>query len=103
MTQEARLAAYPIETHIAEKLHAYTRPPTRAGRENSQVRDLPDLALLASTRAIEAVGLRSALATTFAFRATHAVAGSVPSPPPSWSVPYGVIAEERRLAPLPPR
>jgi len=75
LTQEARLAAYPIETHIAEKLHAYTRPPTRAGRENSRVRDLPDLALLASTRAIEAVGLRSALATTFAFRATHAVAG----------------------------
>ena len=93
----ARVAAYPIETHIAEKLHAYTRPPTRAGRENSRVRDLPDLALLASIRAIQAAGLRIALATTFAFRARHAVPGAFPSPPPRWSVPYGVIAEEHAL------
>ena len=95
--EPARVAAYPIETHIAEKLHAYTRPPARAGRENSRVRDLPDLALLASTRAIEAVGLRTALAITFAFRATHAVPGFVPTPPPSWSVPYGVIADEHAI------
>lgn len=60
--EPARVAAYPIETHIAEKLHAYTRPPARVGRENSRVRDLPDLALLASTRAIDGAGLRTALA-----------------------------------------
>jgi hypothetical protein len=93
----ARIAAYPIETHIAEKLHAYTRPPARAGRVNSRVRDLPDLALLASTRGIDGADLRTALAATFAFRATHAVPQAVPSPPPSWSVPYGVLAEEHDL------
>lgn len=71
--EPARIAAYPVETHIAEKLHAYTRPPARAGRENSRVRDHPDLALLASTRSFDGGGLRAALATTFAFRATHAV------------------------------
>jgi Nucleotidyl transferase AbiEii toxin, Type IV TA system len=36
---------YPVETHIAEKLHAYTIPRVRP---NSRVKDLPDLALLAS-------------------------------------------------------
>ena len=39
------LRLYPIETHIAEKLHAYTMP---RARPNSRVKDLPDLALLAS-------------------------------------------------------
>ena len=35
---------YPVETHVAEKLHAYTLPRARA---NSRVKDLPDIALLA--------------------------------------------------------
>ena len=33
------LRLYPIETHIAEKLHAYTMP---RARPNSRVKDLPD-------------------------------------------------------------
>jgi hypothetical protein len=41
------LRLYPIETHIAEKLHAYTMPRPRP---NSRVKDLPDLALLASAQ-----------------------------------------------------
>ena len=41
------LRIYPIETHIAEKLHAYTLPRKRP---NSRVKDLPDLALLASAQ-----------------------------------------------------
>jgi len=36
------LRIYPIETHIAEKVHAYTMP---RARPNSRVKDLPDLAL----------------------------------------------------------
>jgi hypothetical protein len=38
---------YPIETHIAEKLHAYTMP---RARPNTGIKDLPDIALLATTR-----------------------------------------------------
>lgn len=45
------LRLYPIETHIAEKLHAYTMPRSRP---NSRVKDLPDLALLASAQSIDA-------------------------------------------------
>ena len=44
------LRLYPIETHIAEKLHAYTMPRPRP---NSRVKDLPDLALLASVRPLD--------------------------------------------------
>jgi hypothetical protein len=52
------LRLYPIETHIAEKLHAYTMPRTRP---NTRVKDLPDMALLATTEPLEAARLRAAL------------------------------------------
>jgi hypothetical protein len=45
------LRLYPIETHIAEKLHAYTLP---RARPNSRLKDLPDLALLASVKSLDA-------------------------------------------------
>jgi hypothetical protein len=48
---------YPIETHIAEKLHAYTMPRTRP---NTRVKDLPDIVLLATIKPIEAKRLHTA-------------------------------------------
>ncbi len=92
-----RVPAYPAATHIAEKLHAYTRPPTLPGRENSRVRDLPDLALLARTGVFIARDLRAALQTTFSFRKTHAVPAAVPPPPASWARPYAALADENAL------
>lgn len=89
------LQLYPIETHIAEKLHAYTLPRQRP---NTRVKDLPDIALLASMQPLDAGRLRMALAQTFEFRSTHAVPSSVPAPPPSWSNPYGELAGENELA-----
>src|SRR5690606_1701445 len=67
------LRLYPIETHIAEKLHAYTMP---RARPNSRVKDLPDLELLASAQELDAKRLRAALEQTFAFRKTHPLPGS---------------------------
>lgn len=89
-----RLRLYPIETHIAEKLHAYTMP---RDRENSRVKDLPDLALLARVRPIEAVRLRRALEQTFEFRGTHPLPAAVPAPPASWEARYARIAEQDGL------
>ena len=89
------LQLYPIETHIAEKLHAYTLPRERP---NTRLKDLPDIALLASMQPLDAGRLRMALAQTFEFRSTHAVPSSVPAPPPSWSNPYGELARENELA-----
>lgn len=83
------IRVYPIETHIAEKLHAYTMP---RDRPNSRVKDLPDLALIATAGQIEARQLRLALESTFAFRGTHPLPGRVPEPPESWQAPYASIA-----------
>ena len=86
---------YPIETHIAEKLHAYTMP---RARPNTRIKDLPDIALLATTRPLEAVRLRSALERTFEFRATHSIPSSLPDPPANWSIPYREMARANELA-----
>ena len=59
------LQLYPLETHIAEKLHAYTMPRSRI---NTRVKDLPDIALLATARPIDSAKLQAALEQTFSFR-----------------------------------
>jgi hypothetical protein len=89
------LRLYPIETHIAEKLHAYTMP---RARPNTRVKDLPDIALLATVQPLEAERLRMALERTFEFRATHSLPSSLPDPPVSWSIPYREMARENDLA-----
>jgi hypothetical protein len=88
------LRLYPIETHIAEKLHAYTLPRKRP---NSRVKDLPDMALLAGVRKIEGAQLRRALEQTFTSRKTHALPFALPPPPPAWATPYARMVEEDDL------
>jgi hypothetical protein len=89
-----RVRLYPVEAHIAEKLHAYTLPRSRP---NTRVKDLPDLALLASIGALEAARIRAALAETFGFRETHAVPSTTPLPSEAWVQPYAVLAARDRL------
>lgn len=88
------LRLYPVVSHIAEKLHALTMP---RNRPNSRVRDLPDVALLATTGPIVGAKLRLALEKTFEFRATHPLPTSVPSPPSFWTEPYAKLAAENGL------
>ncbi len=68
-----------LETHIAEKLHAYTLPRKTA---NSRVKDLPDMAILASARDLSSETLHSALDQTSFRRSTHPLPLAVPAPPP---------------------
>ena len=89
-----RLRLCPLETHIAEKLHAYTLPRKR---QNSRVKDLPDIALLAGVREIDADRLRRAIEQTFTSRHTHALPSSLPPPPATWLAPYARMAEEDEL------
>lgn len=89
-----KLRVYPRESHVAEKLHAYTLPRTR---ENTRVKDLPDLALLAMTGSFEGERLRLALAATFSFRGTHSLPMGLPAPPSAWSAPYARIAQTDTL------
>jgi hypothetical protein len=88
------LRLYPIETHIAEKLHAYTMPRSRP---NSRVKDLPDLALLATVKPIGANRLSTALEQTFTFRKTHTLPVALPSPVEAWRTPYEAMVREDQL------
>jgi hypothetical protein len=88
------LRIYPIETHLAEKLHAYTMPRIRP---NSRVKDLPDIALLATAQAIDAKRLGDALDQTFAFRDTHSLPAMLPDPLPAWELPYAAMARSDQL------
>lgn len=80
---------YPLEAHIAEKLHAFTLPRTRP---NSRVKDLPDIALLASVRPIAAASLRRSIHGTFSARRTHEQPSAVPRPPDTWRGVYEAMA-----------
>ena len=84
-----RLRLYPVETHLAEKLHAYTLPRTRP---NTRIKDLPDLALLARTQSLDARRLRAAFQLTFAYRSTHPLPAGIPDPPSDWTDPYARLA-----------
>lgn len=88
------IRVYPLVTHIAEKLHAYTLP---RDRPNSRIKDLPDLALLASVRALDAADVRNAIEQTFAFRATHPRPSALPMPSASWEAPYAAMARSNQL------
>jgi hypothetical protein len=89
-----RFRVYPMESHIAEKLHAYTLPRKR---ENSRVKDLPDLALLSKVKPIQSKRLRHALERTFLVRKTHKLPTFLPDPPASWAGVYARMAENDRL------
>ncbi len=88
------LRVYPVITHIAEKLHAYTLPRKHP---NSRVKDLPDIALLASVGKLDGKLLRQALEQTFSFRGTHPIPETLPSPPVFWSKPYQAMAEADQI------
>ena len=85
---------YPVESHIAEKLHAYTMPRTRP---NTRVKDLPDLALLATTGPVAGDRVRAAMEQTFGFRRTHLLPQHLPMPPEHWTDAYAALAEEDHL------
>ncbi len=88
------LLLYPVETHVAEKLHAYSLPrPTPSTR----VKDLPDLALLGQAGARGAPRLREAIELTFGHRGTHPVPARLPEPPEAWMPIYSAMAAEDDL------
>lgn len=86
---------YPLVTHIAEKLHAYTVPRPSP---NSRVKDLPDLAILASLGTLDADVLRTAVKQTFVHRSTHEVPHALDRPREQWRLPYERLAKDNALA-----
>jgi hypothetical protein len=86
--------AYPVATHVAEKVHALTLPrPT----PNSRVKDLPDIAILGTIRALTRGELRAAIDLTFRHRGTHPVPAGLPDAPLVWAAPYADLARRDGL------
>jgi hypothetical protein len=91
--------AVPIEVHVAEKLHAYTRGYGVGSVGSTRVKDLVDLVLIAAGSSLDAKRLRTAFERTFSRRASHEVPDELPRPPADWRVPYGRMASTVGLDP----
>ncbi len=94
----AHIRAIPLEQHIAEKLHAYTRRHAE-DQPSSRVKDLIDIILMSGLAGFDFDRLREAVVRVFEARATHELPTSLPAPPREWARPYRVLAEEVGLDP----
>ena len=68
----------PLEQHIAEKVHAYTKTYSQ-GRRSSRAKDLVDLVLVKQLMVLDAARLRTALEGVFEGRRQPWSSGSVPA------------------------
>jgi len=90
--------AVPLEQHIAEKLHAYTRRYAN-DRPSSRAKDLIDIILMSELASFELNQLRETVLRVFEARATHELPHTTPAPPPEWARPYRTLADEVGLDP----
>jgi hypothetical protein len=90
--------ALPLEQHVAEKVHAYSRVYS-GGRQSSRVKDLVDLVLIRSSARLEVGRLQYALKVVFESRATHPLPKEIPFPPSAWATAYRRLAREVGLNP----
>ena len=90
--------ALPLEQHVAEKVHAYTRSYA-AGEPSTRVKDLVDLVMMSSLFSFQAGRLRQALMATFAARGTHRLPDALPPPPTQWRAEYRTMAADVGLGP----
>ncbi|MGN6362755.1 MAG: nucleotidyl transferase AbiEii/AbiGii toxin family protein [Thermomicrobiales bacterium] len=88
----------PLERHVAEKLHAYTRDYGN-DRQNTRAKDLVDLVLIEAMCAFKADSLRAALEATFAARGLQPLPAALPPVPGAWEAPYRILAREVDLPP----
>lgn len=88
--------ALPLERHVAEKVHAYTRV-YGDGLPSTRPKDLADILVIAATTRLDADRLISALRGTFDARATHELPEVLPEPPADWVVAYRRLAKELDL------
>jgi hypothetical protein len=88
----------PLEQHIAEKVHAYTRTYSR-GRGSSRAKDLVDIVLVKQAVALHTESLRAALVGVFDKRHQQPLPNKLPPPPRDWAVPYRKLANDVGIVP----
>jgi len=85
--------ALPLEQHVAEKVHAYTRTYGQ-GKPSSRPKDLVDLVLIGSFARLDANRVEEALDRIFTARDTHLLPQALPTPSANWRTPYRRMAVE---------
>jgi predicted nucleotidyltransferase component of viral defense system len=98
--EPVHVPAAPLEQHLAEKLHAYTRRYGR-GHPSSRPKDLIDMVLISQLADFQAWRLRQVIEEVFATRATHELPAQLPPPPSQWARPYRTLATEVGVNPDP--
>lgn len=88
--ESLRIPLLPLEQHLAEKLHAYTR--VYESGPSSRAKDLVDMALIARTHEIDGPALREAIVRTFERPDSHEIPSHLPAPPARWKVAYERVA-----------
>jgi predicted nucleotidyltransferase component of viral defense system len=83
--RRSRFPVYPVNQHVAEKLHALTLP---RDVENTRARDLVDLVWFVRHFTFRSESLAIACIATFERRATHPWPPVIDVPPESWTRPY---------------
>lgn len=94
----AEVPALPLEQHVAEKVHAYTRSYA-GGHPSTRVKDLIDLVMISSPFGFQATRVSRALKVTFEGRNTHPLPASLSPPPSQWRPAYRRMAAEVRFDP----
>ena len=86
---------YPLPEHIAEKLHAYTRP--RPGGSHTRVKDLVDLSLITEDLGLPpSRDLAQVIAAVFAHYGSHLLPlpDDLRPPPPEWTLPFETMTRQ---------
>lgn len=93
---ETVVSCYPVTQHVAEKVHALSRPRSRG--ENSRVKDLVDIVIFAEASSPNSAAMRAAIEATFDASGTRPVPDRLPDVPASWAGEYRRMAREVGLA-----
>jgi hypothetical protein len=88
----------PLELQVGEKVHAYSRAYGDDGIGSTRVKDLVDLALIATAAELDAARLHRAIVETFEHRSRREVPRALRAPPADWDVPFRRLAAEIGLA-----
>ena len=91
--EPAVVPVLPLEQHVAEKVHAYTRSYGR-GLASTRVKDLVDIVLIKSFATLDADRLAESLHRTFEVRGQQPVPEALPPPPREWGPAYRKLANE---------
>lgn len=82
--------------HLAEKVHALTRPHEES--LNSRVKDLADILLLMNLGLPEHTVVQDAVRQIFQARQSHAIPTQIAAPPVTWTSSFAVMAKDLQIA-----